>query len=270
MNKFLFVGAGVIGSVYAGKFAAAGHDVYVMDRGERLEAIRQDGIVLRHALTGKTERAAVTAVEELHKDDTYDLVVVAMRADQVEAVIPMLAANRESSNILFMVNNLDGYKPWTDPLGKGRVMIAFPGAAGTVAKDAVEYTIVSPLLQPTTFGLPETGALQWPKEFARLFRQAGFPSAVFRNMNAWQKYHVAWVTPLAIAVYQARRQDSNLADQPDLLRLAIRSIREGFRVLKHLGYPISPGKLKPSTTGVPRASTQTKRHTVEQSWTHCP
>jgi glycine/D-amino acid oxidase-like deaminating enzyme len=46
--KMLIYGAGVIGSVYAVRFAHAGFDVTVMARGDRLNAIRSGGLRTRH------------------------------------------------------------------------------------------------------------------------------------------------------------------------------------------------------------------------------
>ena len=45
--KILVIGAGVLGSLYAARLQAAGHDVSIMARGERLEQIRARGILLQ-------------------------------------------------------------------------------------------------------------------------------------------------------------------------------------------------------------------------------
>lgn len=45
-KRILFLGAGVIGSIYAGKLALPGQDVTLLARGKRLEELQQKGLVL--------------------------------------------------------------------------------------------------------------------------------------------------------------------------------------------------------------------------------
>ena len=51
--KVLIYGAGVIGTLYAGKLADAGHKVTVVARGQRLADIRQHGLVLEDIVHGR-------------------------------------------------------------------------------------------------------------------------------------------------------------------------------------------------------------------------
>ena len=50
--KLLFVGAGVLGSLYAARLGEAGHEISVLARGKRLQEIRSQGIVLEHTFSG--------------------------------------------------------------------------------------------------------------------------------------------------------------------------------------------------------------------------
>lgn len=105
------------------------------------------------------------------------------------------------------------------------------------------YHIVSPLLQPTTFGKPAGEVTERVKRLAQIFRQAGFPVAVSPAMKAWQKSHVAWVSPVANALYMVGGNGSLLANRPDVVCLMVQAIREGFAVLMALGVPVTPSKL---------------------------
>ncbi len=53
--RILIYGAGVIGSIFAGKLAASGEDVTVLARGKRPEELRQNGIVLFMPSANKNE-----------------------------------------------------------------------------------------------------------------------------------------------------------------------------------------------------------------------
>lgn len=49
--RIVVIGAGVIGSVYAGRLAAAGHDVSLLARGSRKATLERDGVILHTADT---------------------------------------------------------------------------------------------------------------------------------------------------------------------------------------------------------------------------
>ena len=51
--RVLIVGAGVIGSVYAGRLLAAGHAVTLCARADRFAELKESGLVLEDAQTGQ-------------------------------------------------------------------------------------------------------------------------------------------------------------------------------------------------------------------------
>ncbi len=241
--KILFYGAGVISSLYAARLQNAGCDVSMLARGQRLKDLREDGIILEHALTGERTTTRINVVEELFPEDVYDLVIVAMRKNQVAAILPTLAANQHTPNVLFMVNNPSGYDDWSQAVGKERLILGFPGAGGTLERHIVRYIVNSRQMQPTTLGELNGRITSRLKEIAGQFKRAGFPVTMSRNMDAWQKTHVALISPLADALYMAGGDNYRLAQMPEALHLMVRAIREGFQVLRSLGIPITPAKL---------------------------
>lgn len=80
---------------------------------------------------------------------------------------------------------------------------------------------------------------------AALERMPGFKVEVRSDMDAWSKYHVALLMPsLASAFYACGMDRNRMAGTRDALALAVRAMREGFRVLQTLGYPITPPALR--------------------------
>lgn len=244
MKKILFFGAGVLGSLYAARLKQAGQDVTVLARNTRASNIRAYGIVLEHALTGKREVVTVPVVEQLHETAAYDLIVVLVRKNQVASVLPILAKHTATPTILFMVNNPSGYADWVNAVGADRLVLGFAGAGGTRVGNVVRYVVVSRFLQPTTFGELDGSSSERLKEIMQVFRTAGFPTALTSNIDAWQKTHAAWVSPVANALYVVNCDNRVLARSPHVLRLAVGAVREGFSVLRTLGIPITPAKLR--------------------------
>jgi 2-dehydropantoate 2-reductase len=122
----LVYGAGVIGTLYAGRLQAAGNRVSILARGQRLEDIRRHGLVLENVLTGVQTTTPVAAVEQLDVNACYDLALIIVRRDQVASVVPELADNRGIPTLLFMLNNLLGRANWCEFWGATACYWDFP------------------------------------------------------------------------------------------------------------------------------------------------
>ncbi|MGE5494912.1 MAG: ketopantoate reductase family protein [Burkholderiales bacterium] len=242
--KILIYGAGVIGSIFAGKLAASGHDVTVLARGNRAEEIRKNGITL--FVPGKKEETlAVKVSDNLAADDLYDYIIVTMQRTQIDSVLPILADN-QSMNIVFVVNTAGGYEKWAQAVGRERLMLGFPSAGGERANGKVSYFIgkgMMRLFQTTTFGDYTGRKTDRVRLLIKAFKRAGIPSVFCADMDAWQKTHVAMVTSIASALYRFDCNNYRLAKSFADVKLMMKGIKEGFLVLNKLGYSTTPFKL---------------------------
>lgn len=242
--KILVYGAGVLGSLYAARLQAAGEDVSILARGRRLAEIREQGIVLENSRNGARSAAPMRAVERLDAEDAYDWVLILVRRNQLASVVPDLAANGNTPNLLFMVNNASDPNELANLVGQERVLLGFPGAGGTRQGGLVRYSVLPGLIQPTTVGELDGRISPRLREIAGILRRAGFPVAVSRRMEAWLKTHAAWVSQVANALYMVGGSNYHLARTRDAVVLMVRAIREGFRMLTALGYPVEPARLR--------------------------
>jgi 2-dehydropantoate 2-reductase len=80
----------------AGRLHESGEPVCILARGQRWAQLRQHGLILQEVHTRELRVCRVTVVEVLHPEDAYDLIVVAVRKNQVASVLPELAANCRS------------------------------------------------------------------------------------------------------------------------------------------------------------------------------
>ena len=238
--KILVIGAGVLGSLYAARLQAAGHDVSILARGERLEQIRARGILLQEHGSEIVSATPVRAIEILDPHEDFDWVLVLVRKNQVAGLLPTLAANRGTPNLLFMTNNAAGPGELKAALGRGRVVLGFPGAGGERVGDVVHFLILGQGSQPTTLGELDGLISSRLLQIGRVLRDAGFPVAFSPNMDAWLKTHAALVVPIACALYLAGGDNYRLAGTRDGLVLMLRAMREGLRVLDRLGFDVEP------------------------------
>jgi 2-dehydropantoate 2-reductase len=138
--RILIYGAGVIGSIFAGKLAASGHDITMLARGRRAEELREHMLSLSVPGAGRTDTVWVNVTERLAPDDLYDYIIVAMQRTQVDEILPILAENH-SKNIVFVVNTAGGYDRWAQAVGSDRPMLGFPSVGGERIDGEVVYFI---------------------------------------------------------------------------------------------------------------------------------
>lgn len=242
--KILFYGVGPLGSLYAARLQESGQDVSVLARGQRLADIRKYGIVLKDAATGHQTTTRTNVVEQLESADAYDLVVVLMRKNKISAILPVLAENQNTPNVLFMCNNAAGPDEMINALGRERVLLGFAGAGGYREGHIVTYKVVSGRRQPTMFGELDGRTAPRLEQIAEAFKGAGFPVAISHNVDAWLKTHVAEVSPVANALYMTGVDNYRLARTRDGVVLMVRALKEGYKVLRALGVPITPSNHK--------------------------
>ena len=84
--KIAVIGAGAIGGLVGAKLALAGEDVSFIVRGANLEAIRNNGITLIATDGQRQNTRNVKATNDYVQAGPQDVVILAMKAHQVEAV----------------------------------------------------------------------------------------------------------------------------------------------------------------------------------------
>ncbi len=244
--KILVCGSGPLGSLFAARLHQGGHEVTLLARGGRLADLRQHGIVLHDVQTDAWTTDHVTLIEQLAPDDPYDLALVIMRKNHALAFLPTLAANRCIPHLLFLMNNAAGPDALAQAVGRERVLIGFPASAG-YRDGHVMHVLTGQPGDEMEIPIGEIDGRDTDRVHqvaAALARMPGFEVEVRPDMDAWLKYHVALLMPsLAAALYGCGTDMIRLAGTRDALVLALRAVREGFRVLQALGYPITPKEL---------------------------
>jgi 2-dehydropantoate 2-reductase len=217
MNVLVY-GAGVLGSLYAARLQESGQNVSLLARGQRLQDIREHGIVLEDVLTGQTTTTHVNVVEQLGPEDRYDLAVVVMGKHQVAAILPRLSANQQIPSVLFLHNNAAGPQEMMQALGRERVLLGFPGAGGKREGHVIHYLLIKQ--QPTTLGEVDGRTTPRLEQIAGAFKAAGFPSEKSRHIDAALKTHAIFITCIESAVAVAGG-NNELASRQDLLVLMV-------------------------------------------------
>lgn len=242
-KKILIYGVGPFGSLFAERLSEAGHQVYLLDHGERQQELRAHGIVIENTETGVRTVTHVPVVAGLNEEDYYDLVIVPMRKNEVSGILPTLAANKKVPTFLFMMNNAAGQQEFIDALGKERVMAGFPLPGGY--KDGhVMHMMPVEKKNPTVLPIGEVdGSVSTrTRDVAKILSSMrGYRAEIRKDIDAWLKTQVAILVPtLAPAVYACDSDLKKFAATRDAQVMAKRALHESLQALENVGVPITP------------------------------
>jgi 2-dehydropantoate 2-reductase len=248
--RILVLGAGVIGSVYAGGLLEAGHRVVMLARGERLADLRAHGLVLEDAESGHRRQLPVSAVEAPGAGERYDLVLVPVRAGQLAAALPILAGMTDGSDVLFFGNTAGRSGALTGALG-GRALFGFPAAGGVREGPVIRYVLIRQ--QKTTLGELGGARSDRVRRLRAVFSGAGFPAVITADIDGWLLGHAAFIVPIAFALYRDGTDAARLARDRDTLRLMVRATRQAFAALRAVGDTEIPANLNVLYLRMPEA-----------------
>ena len=226
----LVTGAGVIGSVYAGRLAQARHEVTILARGNRLNELRRAGLRLRPS-GGAEFRPDVTIVGD-PPAARHDLLILAVRREQAAAAAQQAAGIRATTVMLF--GNYGGMTAeLSATVGADRMIPGFPGAGGRIDGGTVTYALIK--AQPTVIGgLPGCDG-ERAQAVAHALREAGFRTSIESDMDGWLASHAALVVPMAAAIMAAGGSASALAEQKELLGRMTAATRAVYRAQRRGG-----------------------------------
>jgi 2-dehydropantoate 2-reductase len=221
--KMLIVGAGVIGTVYGAHLAAAGNQVSVLSHGSRTDEVASGGLCARDVIGGGRVGAEAEVVPDAGGD--YDVVLVAVRRDQLASACAGLAVLAEKPAVVFFGNNPSGRAaiPGDVP---GDVYLGFPGV-GVMADGTADYVRIRQ--QPTAFPAasdPRLAVLE------ATLSGRGFGVQRVTDMDGWLAYHAAFVACIAAALYRCGTDPVRLAADRATLTLMCRAITGAFAGLR--------------------------------------
>lgn len=242
--RILVFGAGVVGQVYGGRLCAAGHDVALLARGAEAERLAAEGVTLASDAHACHVRPAVVA----HPDERepYDLALVTVRRDQLDAALPALAA-LPARQVALLLNLPADHERVRERIGAERTLLAFPGVGGErAASGAIRYLEVP---QQKTTVERRDGAEQL---VAELLRSAHLPVEVEPAMADWLATHAVFMTAMSAAILGCGGDATALAADRRGVRELVAAVGEGFRALAASGRTVTPAPLRTIFTRAPR------------------
>lgn len=249
--KIAIVGAGSIGGLLAHRLAGAGHAVSVVARGAHLQAIQARGLTLIDE-NGAQETRRVAAADRL-VPDRYDAIILGMKAHQVAAVAPAVAAALSDDTLIVTAQN--GIPWWyflkhggphegtqlksVDPDGTISANLPADRIIGSVVYPAAE--IVEPgvikHVEGNRFSIGEIDGSDTPRIHALsdALRAAGFKAPVLSDIRSeiWLKL---WgnlsLNPISALTHATL---ADICRYPPTRALVTRMMQEAQAIAEHLG-----------------------------------
>ncbi|MCF2572765.1 ketopantoate reductase family protein [Brevibacterium sp. UCMA 11754] len=235
--KILMFGRGVISTLYGWALEKAGNEVdfYVRpgrsaDFGSSVDLDIRDG---RTSRKGKPvhEEWPITLREDLEPDHDYDLIVVSVNHDQLDAVVDFLSSRVGRATIL-VFNNI-----WAEPaaavagLPREQIVWGFPGGGGGYSGNSLHGGFVKSIFLGDIDGSSRTDRHRAVRD---LFTTAGFSISEVKDFRSWLWFHFILDAGIMVGWLRMGSFDALVRSRPALQEV-VRLVREMIPVLTAKG-----------------------------------
>ncbi len=251
--KVAVVGVGAVGGWLGARFAAAGHEVSLLARGETLAALQRDGLGFTE--DGETRHHRLDASADPLSLGAQDLIIVAVKAPAMASAAPAVAAMLTSETLV--VPAMNGVPWWfADGLGAAsaptRAVVDPDGGigAGIPARQVIGCVVHASLSQVSPghsrrhqgngviLGEPRGGASARVEALRALFGAVGLETSASPSIrrDVWYKL---WgnMTMNPVSAITGAMSD-RILDDPDVRTLLAKVMIEAAEVGERIGCPI--------------------------------
>jgi len=235
--KIAIVGTGAMGSVYAGLFAEAGHEVWAVDPWTaHIRAIGDGGLKITGA-SGDRTITSIRATTDIADAGACELYVVATKASGTDNAARAIATVRGDGLVLTIQNGLGAPERIAAHIPAENVLLGIAGGFGAsvVAPGHVHHHEMKSIL----IGEIEGGPVSRAERLAELWRSAGFEAHACKDIQGplWEKFlcNVTFSAPCTVF-------DCTLGELmagPGNWALALTAMKEAHAIASAMNIPLS-------------------------------
>lgn len=237
--KIAIMGSGGLGGFFGGWLASFGVDVTFIARGEHLNAIRKNGLVVTSQL-GDRHITNVVATDDPHEISPVDLILFCVKnydiMEAAEICRPLLKPN---TAIISLMNGVEASKRIGSILGDQHAVTGLTYLPSNISAPGV----IAHLGTKTDIVFGETDGASSPRleAFHKICIQVGLDAKLSTDIvtAAWSKF-VPW-SAMSSASTAARIDFGGLQSRPELVRLFVDLATETLRVGQKMGAKLDDG-----------------------------
>ena len=238
--KVAVMGAGSIGGYFGGMLARAGHDVTLIARGDHLDAIRHNGLIMRTRAGEFT--VPCSATDRPAEVGPVDLALLTTKTYHNVVAVPQMAPMvGPDTAVLCLQNGIDSYVPLVDAFSDATVL---PGAAyieagragpGVVTQAGDIVRIVTGSIRGS-----DPSHQQRAEAICAAFRDAGVPAEAEDDIavTLWTKF--LFITTMAGTTSLAREYLRDLLPRTEWHTIIVGCMEEIERAGRASGVDLSP------------------------------
>ena len=226
--KIAVMGAGAMGGYFGGRLAEAGHEVWLIARGDHLKALKADGLRIVSP-KGDAHVRDIAATDDPREVGVADVILFTVKNKDVEAaaeaIVPMLGPET------FAVTVQNGISAWERlgaVIGVDRVVPGVARLPGDIAEPGViRHSAEFDML---TFGEISGQRSKRVEAFHDALKGAGAMPAIHDNIlhDLWTKF--CFQSTFASVTTLTRLDAGPLRDCPALLALFRSAVEEAYSV----------------------------------------
>jgi 2-dehydropantoate 2-reductase len=233
--RTLIVGAGATGGYFGTRLARAGRDVTFLVHPHRADQLRHG---LRVYGPGYDETVPVRTVTAQQVDDTYDLVLLMVKAWSLESALrDMAPAVGPGTTILPLLNGMAHLETLNERFGRDAVLGGVVRVVCTVAPDGAVFQIKPHA--SLTFGTQDKKTTERISRIGQEMAAPGFGISIAGDILAamWHKW--SFITAGGTITCLMRGTIGNIIAAPGGKDFVLDVIEETERVAAAAGYPVS-------------------------------
>jgi 2-dehydropantoate 2-reductase len=221
--RIAVMGAGAVGGYFGAKLAAAGNDLVFIARGDHLDALRRDGLLV-HSPNGKLHIKNGLFTAEPTQAGNVDVILFCVKSYDTEAAAELLQTLvGHDTVILSLQNGVDNADKIARRFGNRRTLagVVYVGAQIT-APGVVEHSTGGRII----FGGSTGGAGEAAKTVERLLGAAAIPCEWSSEIGKVQWSKLLWNAPFCAISCLTRATVKDIVDSKSLTNIAIDCMAE--------------------------------------------
>lgn len=241
--KILIYGAGIVGSTYGWQLSKAGHEITVLVRTEKKQDVKEEGVHIHcsdfRGGQKKIEEVVFKpdVIDSLSIDNNFEYIIVSTNNLHLKEILPILSKSAGNAHILFLQNMwIDDLDSINKYLSGKQYFFGFPFMVGGGRDPDCINSVISGLKQShTPLGELNGEVSGRVQKIAKAFEDANLKPIIYNQIKIWLITHYAVAAGLSAGIMKAK-SGRNFASNSNILKEAIRAIREGLEVCQKLGY----------------------------------